>query len=99
MNAKSDTRARLRDKATIVDALARHRQNHYCSEVATAIIDGELQMLAIESSRYWSGDAVRVDVERECVIVDPLTHRAWVTQPTTATTILDCSRDLELRHA
>lgn len=52
---------RLQDKTAILDAIEAQQRNHpgYCSELAAAMIDSELQLLKIESRRAWEGRMYR----------------------------------------
>jgi hypothetical protein len=57
-----DMRTRLRDRFTVLLTIDAKQVEHpgYCSDIAAAIINGELEMLASESSRYWARQLAEV---------------------------------------
>ena len=56
MSMNADLRTRLRDEFTVLLTIEHLQIDHpgYCSDVAAAIINSELQMLASESRCYWA---------------------------------------------
>ena len=51
MSADTDVRKRMEKKVSILETLDAHQKDHpdFCSDIAAALIESELEMLAVES--------------------------------------------------
>ena len=53
--SKAATKMRLQEKVTILETIAAQQRDFpgYSADIAEALVDSELRMLADESRRYW----------------------------------------------